>query len=77
MLGVAYTARFALRQDLLQGSAVREPRTPKSSPVAGTETRVKIPGTGNTYEGRYAVREAEDVIASHNAFNFRPLSTAT
>lgn len=52
--------------------AIREPRAPKSTPVIGKATRVKIPGTSRAYESRYVVREAADVVPSHNPFNFQP-----
>lgn len=46
------------------------PRPAKTEPAYGSETAVRVPGEQTTYPARYAVREAEDVHPSHNAFNF-------
>jgi hypothetical protein len=55
-----------------QQPTIREPRPPKSPTIRGKETRVKIPGTDRGYDARYTVREADDVVPSHDHFNFQP-----
>lgn len=55
-----------------QQRPIREPRPPKSPTIRGKETRVKVPGTDRGYDARYVIREADDVIPSHNPFNFQP-----
>jgi diguanylate cyclase (GGDEF)-like protein len=55
-----------------KGPELREPRAPKSEPHQGKETQVRIPDSQNSYKAKYAVRELEDVIPSHNPFNFQP-----
>lgn len=51
---------------------IREPREPKSQTLSGAETEVAIPDSDTSYKARYSVREAEDVIPSHNPQNFQP-----
>lgn len=51
---------------------VVQPRQPKTAPVYGRQTEVLIPGEKKKYLGAYALREAEDVISSHNAQSFEP-----
>lgn len=46
-----------------------KPRTEKPS---GRETSIAVPGEQTRYPARYAVRELDQVQASHNAFNFEP-----
>lgn len=46
------------------------PRMPKTPPVYGRQTEVLIPGEKKKHLGAYALREAEDVYASHNAHSF-------
>lgn len=51
-----------------QGSLPERPA--KTEPAYGSDTTIRVPGEQTTYPARYAVREAEDVQPSHNAFNF-------
>src|SRR5205085_1901934 len=55
-----------------RGAAIREPRQPTQAVARGTQTRIRIPGEKQAYNAHYEVREADDVHASHNAFNFEP-----
>jgi hypothetical protein len=45
-------------------------REPKAPVASGSATSVRIPGERTAYEGQYAVRELDDVHASHNAHTF-------
>lgn len=40
--------------------------------TVGDETAVKVPGSPTVYRARYAVRELEDVQASHSGHSFEP-----
>lgn len=51
---------------------LRQPRQAKGGTYQGKETKIRIPDSKNAYEARYALREIEDVIPSHNPFNFQP-----
>ena len=52
------------------GAPVSGPREPKNPVARGSATSVRVPGEKNAYEGQYAVRELDDVHASHNAHTF-------
>lgn len=47
-----------------------EPRQPTGAVVYGREADVRVPGERTKYKSVYAVREAEDVVPSHNPTNF-------
>lgn len=51
---------------------VRESRAPTGATAQGAQTEVSIPDSDRTYRARYVVREAEDVVPSHNGQNFQP-----
>lgn len=51
---------------------IREPRQPTGPTVSGKETEVSVPDSPQGFRARYAVREAQDVIPSHNPQNFQP-----
>lgn len=68
-------------QNILRGQAaiqaaepIRETRLPASPTVAGAQTEISIPDSDRTYRARYVVREAEDVVPSHDSQNFQPRS---
>lgn len=47
------------------------PREPGAPVARGSATVVKVPGETTTYQGQYAVRELDDIHASHNAHTFQ------
>ncbi len=51
--------------------AVREPRRPGNSSRYGQTAFVRIPSENRSFESRYAVRELEDVVPSHNPFTLQ------
>lgn len=51
---------------------LRQPRETKGRPHQGAETTVRIPDRKEGYKARYVLRELEDVVPSHNPFNFQP-----
>ena len=53
-------------------ASVRESRPTKSATVGGKATSVKIPDSKRAYDAKYSVREIDDVVPSHNPFNFSP-----
>lgn len=60
------------RQPEARQPEIREPRQPKSQTLAGKETNVSVPDSDRTYQARYVIREADDVIPSHNPQSFQP-----
>jgi hypothetical protein len=55
-----------------EGQPVRESRAPKGGTSQGKETSVRIPDSKDSYKAKYVVRELDDVVPSHNPFNFQP-----
>jgi hypothetical protein len=51
-------------------AALLEPRRPSNPERIGQRTTVRVPGENRSFDGEYAVRELEDVHASHNPFSF-------
>lgn len=55
-----------------EGLAVYEPRGPVRQIAWGKAAQVRVPGEERAYNVRYAVRELEDVVSSHNPVTFQP-----
>lgn len=55
-----------------EAQPVREPRQSTSPTLSGKETEVSVPDSPQGFRARYAVREAQDVVPSHNPQNFQP-----
>lgn len=68
----AVEAQNIERGQAAQAQSIREPRLPTSPAATGAETEVSIPDSDRTYRARYVVREAEDVVPSHNPQTFQP-----
>lgn len=51
---------------------VYQPRVPVRPVAQGAEVVIKVPGETTQYKAVYAVRELDDVHASHNPFTFQP-----
>jgi hypothetical protein len=51
-------------------AAVPEPRRPSNPVAVGEATTVRVPHEDRSFGARYAVREASDVIQSHNPITF-------
>jgi hypothetical protein len=56
--------------DNLKADSRVESREPSVKPAYGREVSVSVPGEQASYPARYAVREASDVIPSHNPQSF-------
>lgn len=54
------------------GPELRESREPKGRASKGAETVVRIPDSKDGYKARYALRELEDVVPSHDPHGFQP-----
>ncbi len=54
------------------GRELQQPRQAKGGTYQGKETKIRVPDSKDTYDARYVIREIEDVIPSHNPFNFQP-----
>lgn len=52
-------------------AAVPQPRRPAHPVASGSETKIRVPGTGRSFAAQYSVRELDDVHASHNPYNFQ------
>lgn len=53
------------------GQAIRKPGGSGNSSRYGQAVAVRIPSENRSFESRYAIRELEDVIPSHNPFNLQ------
>ncbi len=53
-----------------ESAEVPEPIRASTTPQAGTETKIRVPGEGRTYKAAYQVRELDDVHPSHSSENF-------
>lgn len=65
-------AAQAKARELQSAPEVRETARTALPGAAGRETDITIPGTNRRYKARYALREADDIEASHNPENFNP-----
>lgn len=54
-----------------EGTPAQGPIQPSGGP-SPQETRIPIPGEARAYQARYALRELEDVQASHSGISFNP-----
>lgn len=54
-----------------QGPAVHADGGSAHPTVGGAETTVRVPGEARTYKAKYAVREADDIVASHLGVTFQ------
>jgi hypothetical protein len=55
----------------MEAPAARAPRRePATPPQYGRDMEIRVPGERRRYKAVYALREAEDVHASHNARSF-------
>jgi len=54
----------------IEKPALLEPRRPSHPVWTGKAVTVRVPGENRAFEARYAVRELDDVHASHNPYSF-------
>ena len=65
------TGPAAGKQPGSSGTPVPGSRQPMAPVARGDAVTVRVPGESTTYQGQYAVRELDDIYASHNAHTFQ------